>query len=621
MPAFDTGSRLSRRNVIAHDPANFYLKESYVMKSAHTSLSLLPMLVASALSIGAAHSALAAQDAGYARGRILAEARPGLSDAALDRILKEHGGKRRKVGQSRLHIVDLPAIASEVAVVAKLARRPELKFAELDRIVPAALAVTDPYVGSEWHLNKIGATSAWDSSLGRGVTIAVLDSGVNVNHPDLKDRLAAGYNVYGSNTDLTDVCGHGTAVAGTAAATSNNAAGVAGIAGAASIMPLRIAYSDSTGCHAYFSTIASGITYAADHGARIANISYTGIAGSSAILSAARYMNSKGGLVFVSAGNNNVDENVVPDPALVVVSATDSNDAKASFSSWGSFVTIAAPGTNIWTTNNSLGYSAWNGTSFSAPVTAGVAALMMAARADLGGATIQSLLYSTAVDLGAAGRDSVFGYGRVDAAAALRATVAYQPPVDTTAPLASIAAPLANSSVSGLAGVSVNASDNVGVARVDLTVNGTVVAADTAAPYSFSWDSTGVANGMASLLAVAYDAAGNAGQSAAVAVNVANAVTTVGKDTTPPVVAIGNPVAGVVNGNVAVSVNATDDAGAAGIKTTLVIDGQTKAQGTGGTLGYNWNTRKAAAGQHTITATARDAAGNTSSTSVTVTTK
>lgn len=591
------------------------------MNAASSSLRLLSLLVTSTLSVVAAQSAVAAQDAGYARGHILIEARPGLSDAALDRILKEHGGKRRKIGQSRLQIVDLPATASEVAVVAKLAHRPELKFAELDRIVPATLAVTDPYAGSEWHLTKVGAASAWDSSLGRGVTIAVLDSGVNVNHPDLKDRIVPGYNIYGSNTDVTDVCGHGTAVAGTAAATSNNAAGVAGIAGAAAIMPLRIAYTDSTGCHAYFSTIASGLTYAADHGVRIANISYSGVAGSSSILSAARYMKSKGGLVFVSAGNNNVDENVTPDPALVVVSATDSNDAKASFSSWGSFVTIAAPGTNIWTTNNSLGYSAWNGTSFSAPLTAGVAALMMAARPELGGDTIQSLLYSTAVDLGAAGRDAVFGYGRVDAAAAMRATVAYQPPVDTTAPLASIAAPLANGSVSGLVGVSVNASDNVGVARVDLTVNGTVVATDTAAPYSFNWDSAGVASGMASLVAVAYDFAGNAGQSAAIAVNVANGVTTVSKDTTPPVVAIGNPVAGTVSGNVSVSINATDDAGAASIKTVLSIDGQTKAQGTGGTLGYNWNTRKVAAGQHTITATARDAAGNTSSTSVTVTTK
>ncbi|NIA52766.1 S8 family serine peptidase [Massilia sp. TW-1] len=578
------------------------------------------MLVAGALAATAAIAA-PAQDGGYARHRILVEARPGLSDAALDRILKEHGGKKRKIGQSRLHVVDLPANASEVAVVAKLQRRPELKFAELDRVVPAAMAVNDPYAGSEWHLTKIGAQTAWDSSMGRGVTIAVLDSGVNVNHPDLKDHLVAGYNVYDGNTDLTDVCGHGTAVAGTAAATSNNATGVAGVAGAASVMPLRIAYSDSTGCHAYFSTIASGITYAADHGARIANISYVGIAGSSSVLSAARYMNSKGGLVFVSAGNNNIDENVTPDPSLVVVSATDANDAKASFSSWGSFVTISAPGTYIWTTNNSLGYSQWNGTSFSAPVTAGVAALMMAARPDLSGDQIQSLLYSTSVDLGAAGRDPVFGYGRVDAAAALRATMAYQSPVDTTAPVAAIAAPLANSSVSGLVGVTVNASDNVGVARVDLKVNGTVIATDTSAPYTFSWDSTGTANGMANIVAVAYDAAGNAGTSATVAVNVANQVTTLAKDTTPPSVVISNPVAGTVTGNVAVSINASDDSGAAGITTVLSIDGQTKAQGTGGVLGYNWNTRKVRAGQHTLTATSRDAAGNTSTTSVIVTSK
>jgi hypothetical protein len=339
-------------------------------------------------------------------------------------------------------------------------------------------------------------------------------------------------------------------------------------------------------------------------------------------------MNSKGGLVFVSAGNNNIDENVTPDPALIVVSATDANDNKASFSSWGSFVTLSAPGTTIWTTNNSLGYSAWQGTSFSAPVSAGVAALMMAARPDLGGDQIGSLLNSTAVDLGSAGRDPVFGYGRVDAAAALRATLAYTAPVDTTpplaaiaAPLAAIAAPLANSSVSGLVGVTVNASDNVGVARVDLTVNGTVVATGASAPYSFSWNSAGVANGMANLVAIAYDAAGNAGSSATVAVNVANPTTTVSNDTTPPTVAISNPVAGTVTGNVSVAVNAADNAGASGLTTVLIIDGVTKAQGSGGTLGYTWNTRKVSVGPHVLTATARDAAGNTSSTSVTVTTK
>ena len=594
------------------------------MKSVLHSPRILSMLIAGVCAIGSAPHAFAAPDGGFARGRIIVEAREGLSDADLDRVLKEHGGKKRKLGQSRLHIVDLPANASEQAVVAKLQGRPELKFAELDRVVPVAMAVNDPYIGSEWHLTKIGVPTAWDAAMGTGVTIAVLDSGINVNHADLKPHLVAGYNSYNSNTDVTDVRGHGTAVAGTAAAVDNNATGVAGVAGAANIMPVRIAYNDPTyGCYAYYSTIASGITYAADHGARVANVSYAGVASSASVLSAARYMNGKGGVVVVAAGNANKDENITPDPALVVVSATDSGDNRAYFSSWGNFVTISAPGTGIWTTNNNLGYYSTQGTSFAAPVVAGVAALMMSARPDLSGDQIKSLLYSTAVDLGAAGRDPIFGYGRVNAAAAVQAAKAYQAATDTTAPVASIAAPLANSTVSGIVGVNVNASDNVGVARVDLTVNGTVVATDTSAPFSFSWNSAGVANGMANLVAIARDAAGNIGRSTTVAVNVANQSSTTpvttGTDTTPPAVKIGNPVAGTVSGTVSVSVSASDNAGAAGISTVLKIDGATFAQGNGGTLGYSWNTRKFSAGQHVLTAVARDAAGNTSTTSVTVT--
>jgi hypothetical protein len=251
-------------------------------------------------------------------------------------------------------------------------------------------------------------------------------------------------------------------------------------------------------------------------------------------------------------------------------------------------------------------------------VSAGVAALVMSARPDLSGAQVQSLLYSTAVDLGAAGLDPVFGYGRVNAAAAVQAAARFVVPADTSAPTASLAAPLGGSTVSGIVPVTVNASDNVGVARVDLLVNGTVVATDTSAPFSFSWDSAGVANGKASLSAVAYDAAGNAGSASAVSVNVSNVTTTVAKDTTPPVVAINNPVGGTVSGNVSISVSATDNAGASGIKMTLAIDGVTKATGNGGALGYSWNTKKSASGAHTITVTARDAAGNATTTSVSV---
>jgi hypothetical protein len=558
----------------------------------------------------------------FARGRILVEPRAGLSNDEFDKILKVHGGKRRKLGQGNVHIVDLPGNASETAVIEKLKQNPNLKFVELDRRVKAGMAVTDPYIGSEWHIAKIGAQNAWDTTQGAGVTIAILDSGVDTTHPDLAQNLVPGYNAYDNNNDVSDVCGHGTAVAGTAAAATNNATGVAGVAGNAKIMPVRIAYYDATyGCYAYFSTIASGLTYAADHGVRIANISYPGISGSAAVESAASYMKSKGGLVFVAAGNTNSDPGFAPSASMIMVSATDSNDAKASFSSYGNYVNVSAPGAGIWTTSRGGAYQPWNGTSFSSPVTAGVAALMLAAGPTLSNAKIEQLIYSTSVDLGAAGRDPVFGYGRVNAAAAVQAAASTVVLVDSQAPSAVINAPIGSSTVSGLVAVDASSSDNVGVARVELQVNGTTVATDNSAPFSFSWDSKGVANGMANLVAVAYDAAGNRGQSATVAVNVANAVVPIIVDTTPPAVKFNNPVAGAVAGNVSVNVSATDNSGAAGISQTLYIDGKLTAKGTGGMLSYNWNTRKMSSGSHTLQAISKDAAGNTGSATVSVTTR
>jgi subtilisin family serine protease len=548
----------------------------------------------------------------YARGRILVELRAGMSNDELDKILKVHGGKGRKIGQSNLHVVDLPAGASEQAVVEQLRLNPALKLVELDQRVKSTLAVSDPYAGSEWHLAKIGATTAWDTTQGAGITIAILDSGVDGTHPDLAPNLVPGYNLYSNNADTADVCGHGTAVAGSAAARTNNGIGVAGVAGQAKIMPLRVAYFDSASnsCYAYVSTIASGITYAADHGARIANVSYGPLAGITAIQSAAQYMKNKGGLVFVSAGNNGVDENITPTTSLIAVSATDSADAKASWSSYGNFVSLAAPGAGIWTTSKGGIYQGWNGTSFASPVAAGVAALMMAAAPSLDGAQIEQAMFASAADLGTAGRDPLYGYGRVDAAAGVRAAVAKVGVVDRQAPSAAITAPAANSTVSGAVTVAVNAADNVGVDRVELKANGTVVGVDSASPFGFSWNSAGSPNGMVSLVATAYDKAGNATASSPVAVNVANAPAPVVRDTTPPSVKIDNPVPGSVSGAVAVSVHASDNSGAAGISQYLYIDGALVATGKGGTLAYSWNTAAAASGWHTLKAMAYDPTGN-----------
>jgi hypothetical protein len=149
-----------------------------------------------------------------------------------------------------------------------------------------------------------------------------------------------------------------------------------------------------------------------------------------------------------------------------------------------------------------------------------------------------------------------------------------------------------------------------------LLVNGVVVATDTSAPFAFSWDSTAYANGNATLVVRGSDAAGNVGSSAAVTVSIANQVAA---DTVPPVVSLKNPANGaVVSGTVSITVSATDNAGAAGLRQSLYVDGALVASGTGGSLSYSWNTRKAASGAHSIKAVATDAAGNSSSTTVTV---
>jgi hypothetical protein len=596
--------------------------QNITRSSGSLSFTASSQFVVAAVSVAAAMAcggALAQGKAGtatteaYAAGRILVMPRAGLPDAALGKVLTENGaGRARRIGRTDLRIVELPAGVTARTMVERLKRHPHVKFAELDRRVALSGVSNDPYLGSQWHVPKIGATTAWDRALGAGIKIAIIDTGVDGTHPDLVGRMLPGWNFHDGNSNAADVQGHGTAVAGTAAATVNNGAGVAGIAGQAQIIPVRISAPDG---YAYWSTIAQGLTWAADNGAKVANISYA-VTGSSSVQSAANYMRSKGGLVVVSAGNNGVNETVAPTSTMVTVSATTSSDTRASWSSYGNFVTIAAPGDSIWTTNRGGGYGSWSGTSFASPVTAGVVGLMMAANPSLPPADVERLLYSSAVDLGVAGRDIEFGWGRVDAAAAVLAAAQAVSSADTQPPAVAIGAPLGSATVGGLVPVDVSASDNKGVAKVDLRVNGVTVASDTNAPFAFSWDSTKVANGVTSLAAVAVDGAGNAATSATVSVNVANTVVV---DSTAPVVTVTNPADGSrVSGVVGIRVSASDNAGTAGLKQTLLINGKTVATATGGSLSYSWNTRKVAAGSYRIEAVARDATGNSATRAVNV---
>jgi subtilisin family serine protease len=599
------------------------LKRKRIVSKRRGFLSRLTTAVIAAFTVALPASAQVAtgRDAQgeYARGRVLVMPRAGLPSAEFSKIVGAHGGKARTVGSTGLYIVELPSQASETAVAQQLARNPHLKFAELDRRVYPSLAVNDPYIGAQWHTTKIGAPSAWDISQGSNIVIAILDTGVDSSHPDLSARMVSGWNVSSNNADTSDWHGHGTWTAGTAAATLNNGTGVAGVAGQAKIMPVRIA---DPGAPVYWSTVAQGITYAADKGARVASISYWGLMASSAIQSASQYMKDRGGLVVVSAGNNGTQENYSATSTMIPVSATDQNDQLTSFSSYGSYVALAAPGVDIWTTSPGGGYAAGWGTSFSTPVTAGAVALIMAAKPGLTSTQVESILFKNATDLGPSGRDVYFGYGRVNADAAVRAAAGTStPPADTTAPTASIDAPLAGSTVSGVVPVNVSASDNVGVSKVELRVNGALYATDTSSPFAFSWDSTRVANGSANLQAVAYDAAGNTGASSTTTVTVSNSTAVAPSptiDTTPPVVSLISPSSGFpVSGTVNVSASAVDNVGV--VRVEFWINGVLTATDTSEPYSFGWNTRKLS-GDQTIVAKAFDAAGNAAtSTPMTVT--
>ena len=555
------------------------------------------------------------------KSRLLVRPKAGISNAQLDRILAVHGGKRAKHLEAiNVHIIELPATANEMAVLKSLHSNPHIAFAEPDAVLAPSLVVNDPYFTQEWHLAQISAPAAWDSRTGTGITIAILDSGVDLTHPDLSAQLVPGWNMYDNNSNTADVYGHGTNTAGTAAAAGNNAAGVAGVAFGSKIMPIRITDTAGSG---YYSTAANGITWAADHGARVASISFLGVTASSTVLSAAQYMRSKGGVVVAAGGNTGALETFPATDYITSVAATDSTNSITGWSSYGSFIDVAAPGVNILTTANGGGYSGVSGTSFSTPVVAGVYALMMSANPTLPPTQLDGVLFSTATDIGVAGKDDRSGWGVVNASAAVIKAM-QSTGTDTIAPNVAISTPTASAKLAGLAPVDVTATDNISVVRAELYVNNQLYATETVAPYAFTLDTSGFADGSATLVAKGYDSAGNAGTSKSVAVTIAN-------DTVAPVATIQSPSSGsTVTGTVSVTASATDNTKVAQI--SLSIDGKEVALSYGSSLSYSWNTAATATNgkgkakqsttaptSHTLVVTAQDPAGNVARQSSTVT--
>lgn len=581
----------------------------------HTRLSqaLKAVLVAGLLG-GTGALAHAAPGKPWKQGQILVKPKAGLPEGEFDRILQRKDTQARtkwRTGNRALHVVAVSP-ESEEALVRALSQDPNIEFAELDMAVPlSATTPNDTRYSYQWHLPKIQAPASWDSSKADNIVIAVLDTGVDAAHPDLSGKLLPGWNAADGGYDTSDIHGHGTAVAGTAAAHTNNANGVAGVAWNAAILPVRI--TNSSDGYAYWSDIARGLTWAADQGADVANISY-GVSNSATVANAAQYMRSKGGVVVVAGGNDGVDPGYANSPHMITVSATDSSDAKASWSNYGALIDVAAPGVSIQTTSRGGSYANWSGTSFASPVTAGVVAEIMGANPTLSADQVEQILENSA-DKIAGDIHPYYGHGRVNAAAAVAMALSNTTvTVDSEAPSVNIFSPGSGNSVSGLVRVDVNASDDVGVTEVSLYANGQLIGTDGTVPYQFSWDSKQVADGAVTLSARAVDAQGNEGVSMNVGVTVKNQATA---DMMAPTVTITRPADGSrVAGTVAVGVSATDDVSVA--KLQFYIDGKLVSAASGATLSYNWNTRKAKYGAHKLEALATDGTGKSTRKAITV---
>ena len=538
----------------------------------------------------------------FVPGRVLVKFHSRITPAHARQMVAALGARHvDEIPNIGVHILDLPAQASETAFVKLFESRPEVEFAELDRILaPSDITPNDPwYANWQWHLRKIQAPTAWETTTGASeIVIAILDTGVDGTHEDLASQMVPGWNVFNNNNDTRDIAGHGTHVAGTAAARSNNGIGVASVAWNCRIMPVRV--SDLSG-YATYSSIANGLNWSREHGARVANVSYA-VSSSSTVRSAAQSFYGNGGVVTVSSGNGGTFDSSADNPYVITVGATDQWDALYHYSNRGNNLDLTAPG-DSFTTSKGNGYASTGGTSYSSPIIAGVAALMFSVNPNLTPAEVQNFLKQSADDLGAVGWDSNYGYGRVNAARAV-ALAAGVAAADTTPPVVSFSAPTAEATTSGTVNIEAMAGDNVGITSVNFEVDGTSMGTDTSAPYSYQWNTTLMSNGAHSLTAIARDAAGNS-SSASITVNVSNNPF----DSSPPTVVITSPSSGSrISVSVAVNVMASDNVAVS--KVQLYVDGALISTSTSAPFSTKWNSKKFAVGAHTLQCKVYDAAGN-----------
>ena len=358
------------------------------------------------------------------------------TDGVLGHELAEDFGlfELNRINELGIARLEIPEDGQVREMVELLAQDHRVTFAEPNYLVKTSATPNDPYVGYQWNMEQIGAWEAHDTTKGNGVVVAVLDTGVSTSGAsDGLSNVADGYDWYYNDGNPSDNVGHGTHVAGTINAATDNGRGVAGVAPGATILPVKVLSDNGYGD---VNAIVNGLVWATDQGADVINMSLGTTYGSSSMQQAVQYAESAGVTLVAASGNEYARSLNYPAryDEVVAVGASKYDGSRASYSNYGSGLELLAPGGDVSKDQNGDGYvdgvlqetkergswtyTFWDGTSMASPHVAGAAALLIAAGAD-GSDEVRDLLAEGAADKGSSGYDTTYGYGVLDIAASV----------------------------------------------------------------------------------------------------------------------------------------------------------------------------------------------------------
>lgn len=341
--------------------------------------------------------------------RLVVTFRPGTPAGVAERVAAGGGSVVDRIDELNVRVVNVPAAAVEHAR-GRWAAAAEVTKVETDGLLAADWLPPDPLWNNQWEQRQVRAPKAWRLERGAfGTVVAVIDTGVQLNHPDLSARLVSGYDFVNHDARPNDDNGHGTSVAGIVAATANSL-GVTGMCMHCRVMPIKALDAHGIG---YWTVAAKAIIWAADHHADVINMSFGGPTGGSTLASAIAYARSRGVVMIGAAGNDGLATRFYPAAfaGVISVAAAGDRDLRYDWSNYSTdWVDVAAPGCT-WATKRGSDYGSFCGTSAATPLVSGIAALIASARPSLSRAQIESILTAATIRT----PFSFTRFGRVDA--------------------------------------------------------------------------------------------------------------------------------------------------------------------------------------------------------------